>query len=69
VHELLKEIIVKHGAVIFNGDNYLEAWYHEAEKRGLPNSRSTSGFISDQPDQVAACFCTAPLDYAQFAAG
>ncbi len=33
----LKEI----KAVIFNGDGYSEAWHTEAEKRGLPNLRTT----------------------------
>ncbi len=41
VQELLKEIIVKHGAVVFNGDGYSEAWHQEAEKRGLPNFKTT----------------------------
>lgn len=37
---LLKEIIIKHKRVIFNGNNYSEEWVVEAEKRGLPNIRS-----------------------------
>ncbi|MHB8973265.1 MAG: glutamine synthetase III family protein [Pirellulaceae bacterium] len=41
VQDLLKEIIEKHGAIVFNGDNYSEAWHCEAEKRGLPNFRTT----------------------------
>jgi glutamine synthetase len=35
--KILQEIITKHGAVIFNGDNYTASWHEEAEKRGLPN--------------------------------
>ena len=27
--------------MIFNGDNYSEEWHKEAEKRGLPNNRTT----------------------------
>lgn len=38
---LLKSIVEKHGAVIFNGDGYSEAWHQEAEKRGLPNLKQT----------------------------
>ncbi len=38
--KVLQEIITKHGAVIFNGDNYTAAWHEEAEKRGLPNLKS-----------------------------
>jgi glutamine synthetase len=41
VQTLLKGIIEKHGKVIFNGDNYSEAWHQEAAKRGLPNLKST----------------------------
>jgi len=41
----LKEIITKlvkdHQKVIFNGDGYSEDWVVEAEKRGLPNIKST----------------------------
>ncbi len=41
VQTLLKEIYDKHGAIVFNGDNYSEAWHQEAAKRGLPNFRTT----------------------------
>ncbi len=41
VQKLLKSVIKKHKAVIFNGDNYADAWHKEAEKRGLPNLRTT----------------------------
>jgi len=41
VQEVLCQIINEHGAIIFNGDNYSEAWHKEAEKRGLPNFRNT----------------------------
>jgi glutamine synthetase len=41
VQKILKEIIDKHGAIIFNGDNYTEAWQKEAVKRGLPNMKTT----------------------------
>ncbi|MCG8403944.1 MAG: glutamine synthetase III [Phycisphaerales bacterium] len=37
VRSILKDIIKEHKRVIFNGDNYSEAWHKEAEKRGLPN--------------------------------
>ncbi|SHE51243.1 L-glutamine synthetase [Thermoanaerobacter uzonensis DSM 18761] len=38
---LLKEIVKKHKRIIFNGNNYSEEWVKEAEKRGLPNIRSS----------------------------
>ena len=41
VQKLLQEIVKNHGRIIFNGNNYSEAWIAEAEKRGLPNIRST----------------------------
>ncbi|MDA0990181.1 MAG: glutamine synthetase III [Verrucomicrobia bacterium] len=41
VQKLLKSVIKEHKPVIFNGDNYSEAWHKEAEKRGLPNHRNT----------------------------
>jgi len=41
VQKLLQDIIKKHKRVIFNGDNYTEAWVKEAAKRGLPNLKNT----------------------------
>ena len=42
IQNLLKSIIKKHKRIIFNGDNYTEAWVKEAKKRGLPNLKNTS---------------------------
>lgn len=39
--KVLKKIAQEHARIIFNGDNYSEEWVQEAEKRGLPNIRST----------------------------
>jgi glutamine synthetase len=41
VQDLLQQIVRDHGSIIYNGDNYIEAWHKEAEKRGLPNLRIT----------------------------
>ncbi len=41
LQKLLQKIIKDHKRILFNGDNYSEAWAKEAEKRGLPNLRST----------------------------
>ena len=41
VQKLLKDIINKHGRVIFNGDGYSEEWHAEAATRGLPNLTTT----------------------------
>lgn len=41
LQKLLAGIIKKHKRILFNGDNYTEAWAKEAEKRGLPNVKKT----------------------------
>ena len=41
VQDVLQRIVREHGSIIYNGDNYSEAWYQEAVKRGLPNLRNT----------------------------
>ena len=43
VEQVLKEIVVEHGRIIFNGDGYSAAWHKEAEfERGLPNLRTSA---------------------------
>jgi glutamine synthetase len=42
VRTVLKDVIKRHRRVCFDGDGYSEAWHKEAEKRGLPNLRSTA---------------------------
>jgi len=39
--KVLKQIATEHRKIIFNGDNYTDEWVVEAEKRGLPNIKST----------------------------
>jgi len=41
VYRLIQEIVEDHSAIIFNGDGYSEVWHQEAERRGLPNYRTT----------------------------
>ncbi|MFA7184876.1 MAG: glutamine synthetase III [Victivallales bacterium] len=41
LQKILQAIIKKHKRIIFNGDNYSEAWRKEAAKRGLPNTPVT----------------------------
>jgi glutamine synthetase len=38
---IIKDIITRHDAVIFNGNGYSEEWHQEAAKRGLPNLKTT----------------------------
>ena len=41
VHEIIKDTIIKHKRVIFNGNGYTDEWVEEAAKRGLYNYKST----------------------------
>ena len=41
LQKILQKIIKAHKRIIFNGDNYSEAWKKEAARRGLPNLRTT----------------------------
>ncbi|MDO5459616.1 MAG: glutamine synthetase III, partial [Eubacteriales bacterium] len=42
LHELIKETIIRHKRILFNGNGYDEAWIREAvEERGLLNLRTT----------------------------
>ena len=49
---IIKEIYKKHNRIIFNGNNYSDAWVKEAAKRGLSNVRNSvdalSAFITDK---------------------
>jgi glutamine synthetase len=38
---VLQEIVKESGGVIFNGNGYTAEWHAEAEKRGLPNLRTS----------------------------
>jgi glutamine synthetase len=41
LQKILKAVVVKHKRVIFNGDNYSKEWHKEAQRRGLPNIKTT----------------------------
>ena len=41
LHDLIKDTIIKHKRIIFNGNGYDESWVKEAESRGLLNLKST----------------------------
>jgi glutamine synthetase len=41
VQALLVELAGEHSAIVFNGNGYSEEWHREAEKRGLPNLKTT----------------------------
>ncbi len=57
VKKVLKQLVKDHKAVVFNGDNYTEAWHAEAEQRGLPNLRSSiEAYPAFEARQTAALF-------------
>ncbi|MCP4002769.1 MAG: glutamine synthetase type III [bacterium] len=57
VQQVLMEIVRDHGAVIFNGDGYSEAWHTEAKERGLPNlNTSVDALPVLENDAVVAMF-------------
>ena len=41
INNLLKRTITEHKRIIFNGNGYTDEWVEEAERRGLPNMKST----------------------------
>jgi glutamine synthetase len=41
VMTLVKETVAQHKRVIFNGNNYSDEWVKEAERRGIPNLKTT----------------------------
>ena len=47
IQALLPRVIAESKQVIYNGDNYLESWQVEAEKRGLPNRRNAVDSLPD----------------------
>ncbi|NQV32953.1 MAG: glutamine synthetase III, partial [Phycisphaeraceae bacterium] len=49
VQKILKKLANAHARVIFNGDNYADAWVDEAAKRGLPHMRSTVEALESIP--------------------
>lgn len=50
IQALLPKLIADSKKVVFNGDNYSEAWHKEAEKRGLPNRRNA---VDSLPDLIS----------------
>lgn len=52
IMEIVTDTIKKHDRIIFNGNNYSDEWVEEAERRGLPNLKTTVDalpvFVSDK---------------------
>ncbi len=52
LHELIKETIISHKRIIFNGNGYDDAWIREAtEQRGLLNLRTTADALPKLLDE------------------
>lgn len=41
IMHIIQHYIADSKKILFEGDNYSESWHHEAERRGLPNVRTT----------------------------
>jgi len=52
LQKLLQAVIAENKRIIFNGDNYSQAWAEEAAKRGLPNMRTTLEGIKPLKDKA-----------------
>lgn len=46
VHDMIKTLLVEHRRIIFSGNGYSQEWVKEAERRGLPNLRSSIDSVS-----------------------
>ncbi len=46
VRKVLQGIVRDHEVIVFNGDNYADAWQDEAARRGLPNLKTTPDTLS-----------------------
>jgi glutamine synthetase len=40
LHEMLRDMLLKHKRILFSGNGYTEEWVEEAERRGLDNLKS-----------------------------
>lgn len=49
--EIIRDIVVKHKRIIFNGNNYSDEWVREAEARGLLNLKNTADAIPHLVDE------------------
>ncbi|HNP22397.1 MAG TPA: glutamine synthetase III [Panacibacter sp.] len=56
IMHVIQKYIVESKSVLFEGDGYSEEWHHEAERRGLPNLRTTplalDAMISEKAKQL-----------------
>ena len=52
--EIMPELVKEFKPVLFDGDNYSQQWHDEAQKRGLPNLKTTvdCATLFTQPDSI-----------------
>ena len=51
LHDLIRQTIIDHKRIIFNGDGYDASWVKEAEKRGLLNLKTTPDALAHMLDK------------------
>ncbi|MFC1570737.1 glutamine synthetase III [Candidatus Omnitrophota bacterium] len=51
LQSILAAIVKKHKRILFNGDNYTDAWQKEAKKRGLSNLKTTPESLAKVKDK------------------
>lgn len=56
--EVIREVVVATKAIRFEGNNYADEWTAEAEKRGLPNLRTTPDALAQLRTKAATEFFT-----------
>lgn len=56
IMHVIREYVVSSEKVLFEGNNYSDEWHHEAERRGLPNVRTTplalDAMVSDKSKKL-----------------
>jgi glutamine synthetase len=56
IMQVIQKYIVASKSILFEGDGYSEAWHQEAEKRGLPNLKTTpvalDAMVTDKAKQL-----------------
>lgn len=54
VEKFVKQVWKECHTVVFNGDGYSDAWHEEAQKRGLPNLRTTADALPVLKEKATA---------------
>ena len=65
LHNLIKDVIIKHKRIIFNGNGYDDKWLKEAEKRGLLNLKTTPDALEKYLDEKNIALFTSHKVYTE----